>query len=197
MTRRQDDRGSVEGSGEMRGWTMLLGYLYTMTAAMLAVFYVAVVVTVNALLRWFFGIEVALATRQALATGLGLIVVTGPLWWLHWRGLRWQVDQETMPAGQPLQLRYRTYLSVVVGVALFTVFLSAGASVTVFMRLALGLLPDVDAGWVQGLPWMVALVTATAIWWLHWRPLFGNSTVQQSSKQQSGRLVTAQRGVSG
>lgn len=179
----------------------MLGYLYTMTAAMLVVFYVAVVVTVNALLRWLFGIEVDLQTRQTLATGLGLMVVTGPLWWLHWRGLRWQVDHEAafiqQQIQQQLQQRYRTYLSVMAGVALFTLFLCAGASVTVFMRLALGLLSDANVGWVQGLPWMVALVTATAIWWLHWRPLFGNSTVQQSSKQQSGRLVAAQRGVSG
>lgn len=175
----------------------MVGYLYTMTAVMLVIFYGAVVVTGNALLRWLFGIEVDLATRQALATGLGLIVVTGPLWGLHWRGLRWQVDQETLPAGQPRQPRYRTYLSIVVGVALFAIFLCAGASVTVFMRLALGLLPDVNAGWVQGLPWMVALVTASAIWWLHWRALFGNRMARPSRARQSGKLVAAPQGISG
>ena len=172
----------------------MLGYLYTMTAVMLVVFYGAVVVTGNALLRWLFGIEVDLQTRQTLATGLGLVVVTGPLWGLHWRGLRWQMEHEVSPA---LPSRYRIYLSIVAGVALFIIFLSAGASVTVFMRLALGLLPDVNAGWVQGLPWMVALVTASAIWWLHWRPLLGSSTARPSRDRQSGRLVTAQHGISG
>ena len=172
----------------------MLGYLYTMTAVMLVVFYGAVVVTGNALLRWLFGIEVDLQTRQTLATGLGLVVVTGPLWGLHWRGLRWQMEHEVSPA---LPSRYRTYLSVVAGVALFIIFLSAGASVTVFMRLALGLLPDVNAGWVQGLPWMVALVTATAVWWLHWRALFGNHMARPSTARQSGTLVTAPHGISG
>ncbi len=51
----------------------MIRYLYTMTAVGLAVFYGAVVVTGNALLRLLGGVEIDLATRR----GWG--------WW-WWRG---------------------------------------------------------------------------------------------------------------
>ena len=158
----------------------MIRYLYTMTAIGLAVFYGAVVVTGNALLRLLGGVEIDLATRQALATGLGVVVVSGPLWWLHWRGLRWQLEQALTPMTQK---QYRTYLAVVAGLAIFAVFVSAGASVTVFMRLALDLLPDANAGWAQGLPWMVAMVAATVVWWLHWQPLVSQGAVGRNHRQ--------------
>jgi hypothetical protein len=151
-----------------------------MTAVALAIFYGAVVVTGNALLRLLGGVEIDLATRQALATGLGVVVVVGPLWWLHWRGLRWQLEQALTPMTQK---QYRTYLAVVAGLAIFAVFVSAGASVTVFMRLALDLLPDANAGWAQGLPWMVAMVAATVVWWLHWQPLVSQGAVDPNPRQ--------------
>jgi hypothetical protein len=67
--------------------------------------------------------------------------------------------------------------------AIFAVFVSAGASVTVFMRLALDLLPDANAGWAQGLPWMVAMVAATVVWWLHWQPLVSQGAVDPNPRQ--------------
>jgi hypothetical protein len=171
----------------------MIRYLYTATAVGLTVFYGAVVVTANALLRLISGVEIDLQTRQALATGLGVIVVAGPLWWLHWRGLRWQLNQELTPAAQH---HYRTYLAVVAGLAIFAVFISAGASVTVFMRLALDLLPDTNAAWAQGSPWMVAMVAATIVWWLHWQPLVNQGIVGPNHRRPTGRTV-AMRGVSG
>jgi len=171
----------------------MIRYLYTMTAVGLAVFYGAMVVTGNALLRLVGGVEIELATRQALATGLGVVVVAGPLWWLHWRGLRWQLAQTLTPTAQK---QYRTYLAVVAGLAIFGVLLNAGASVTVFMRLALDLLPDADAGWAQGLPWMVAMVTATVVWWLHWQPLV-NGDIVGSYVEQQRRHTVAMRGANG
>lgn len=171
----------------------MVRYLYTMTAVGLAIFYGAVVVTGNALLRLLGGVEIEWATRQALATGLGVIVVAGPLWWLHWRGLRWQLTQMLTPAAQQ---QYRTYLGIVAGLAIFAVFLSAGASVTVFMRLALDLLPDADAGWAQGLPWMVAMVAATVVWWLHWQPFVSQGAVGLNARQQH-RHTVAMRGANG
>lgn len=171
----------------------MMRYLYIATAVGLAVFFGAVVVTGNALLRLMGGVEFDLETRQALATGLGVVVVAGPLWWLHWRGLRWQLAQTLTPMAQK---QYRTYLAVVAGLAIFAVFLSAGASVTVFMRLALDLLPDADAGWAQGLPWMVAMVAATEIWWLHWQPLVNGNAVG-SPVEQPHRQKVALRGANG
>ena len=169
----------------------MIRYLYTMTAVGLAIFYGAVVVTGTALLRLMGGVEIDFATRQALATGLGVVVVAGPLWWLHWRGLRWQLEQTVKPTAQR---QYRTYLGVVAGLAIFAVFLSAGASVTVFMRLALDLLPDANVGWAQGLPWMVAMAAATVVWWLHWQPLVSQGGPKVG---QSQRHTVAMRGANG
>lgn len=171
----------------------MIRYLYTATAVGLAVFYGAVVVTANALLRLLGGVAIDLATRQTLATGLGVVVVAGPLWWLHWRGLRWQLEQGLTPTAQQ---QYRTYLAVVAGLAIFAVFVSAGASVTVFMRLALDLLPDANAGWAQGLPWMAAMVAATVVWWLHWQPLVNTGAVGPQAGQQQ-RHTIAIRGANG
>lgn len=156
-------------------------YLYSATALLLSIFYGAVVVTVTALLHLLSGAESDFQTRQTLATGLGVMVVAGPLWWLHWRGLCWQSEQTAAPA---VQQQYRTYLAVVAGLAIFAIFSSAGASVTLFMRIALGLAEDSQAGWTQGLPWMIALVAATVIWWLHWQPLVGSGLVDKRPNEQ-------------
>ena len=172
----------------------MVRYLYTATAVALFIFYGAVVITVNALLQLLTGVENDFQTRQTLATGLGITVVAGPLWWLHWRGLRWQVTQEPTTT---TQRHYRTYLAIVAGLAIFASFSSAGASVTIFMRLALGLLSEPNAGWGQGLPWMVAMMTATIFWWLHWQPLVGTGLVAQKQVGPTGRKVTAMRGVNG
>ena len=172
----------------------MVRYLYTATAVALFIFYGAVVITVNALLQLLTGVENDFQTRQTLATGLGITVVAGPLWWLHWRGLRWQVTQEPTTT---TQRHYRTYLAIVAGLAIFASFSSAGASVTIFMRLALGLLSEPNAGWGQGLPWMVAMMTATIFWWLHWQPLVDTGVVAQNQVGPTGRKVTAIRGVNG
>lgn len=171
----------------------MVRYLYTATAVGLAIFYGAVVVTGNALLQLLGGVEIDVQTRQTLATGLGVVVVTGPLWWLHWRGLRWQLHQALTPTAQQ---HYRTYLAVVAALAIFAVFISAGASVTVFMRLALDLLPDVNAGWAQGLPWMVAMLAATVVWWLHWQPLVTQGAVGPKAGPLRQSTI-ALRGASG
>lgn len=162
----------------------MVRYLYTATAVALLIFYGAVVITVNALLQLLSGVENDFQTRQALATGLGITVVAGPLWWLHWRGLRWQVTQEPTTT---TQRHYRTYLAIVAGLAIFAIFSSAGASVTLFMRLALGLVQDSQTGWTQGFPWMVAMMTATALWWLHWQPLVQTGTIAQQQERSVNR----------
>lgn len=173
-------------------------YLYSATALLLAIFYGAAVVTVNALLRLLSGIESDIQTRQTLATGLGVLVVTGPLWWLHWRGLRWHIEHTAVPAAQQ---HYRTYLAVVAGLAIVAIFSSAGASVTLFMRIALGLRQAGQPGWTQGLPWMIALLAATVIWWLHWQPLMGSALAnpsQQAPKHKpSLRSIPVARGSRG
>lgn len=173
-------------------------YLYAATVLLLLMFYGAAVVTVNALLRLLSGIESDLQTRQTLATGLGVLVVTGPLWWLHWRGLRWHIEHTAVPTAQQ---HYRIYLAVVAGLAVVAIFSSAGASVTLFMRIALGVVQEGQPGWPQELPWMVALITATVIWWLHWQPLVGfelaSKRVQEQKRKPSLRSFPAVRGSSG
>lgn len=166
----------------------MVRYLYTATAVALLIFYGTVVITVNALLQLLSGIESDVQVRQALATGLGITVVAGPLWWLHWRGLRWQVTQAPTPIAQR---QYRTYLALVAGLAIFVSFSSAGASVTLFMRLALGLVQDSLTGWTQGCPWLVAMVTAAVLWWLHWQPLVQTGLLAQQPERLVNRRSSA------
>jgi hypothetical protein len=139
-------------------------YLYKATGIALGITYSTFLIMTNALLRLLLGLATDMATRQTIAWGLGLLVVTTPLWWLLWRWLHWQLTTAT-PA---MRHAFRTYTLIIVVTALLLVFASAGAGVAVLARLALGLLADSTLGWAQGLLAVTAMVVATAIWYLHW-----------------------------
>lgn len=140
-------------------------YLFKATGIILATTYITFVVTIHALLRLLMGIETDIATRQTIAVGLGLLVVTTPLWWLHWRWMRWQLSDATSAIRQD----FRAYVLTVAIVALFVVFGSAGLGVAVLARLALGILNDSTTGWGQSLLAVIAMLAATGIWYLHWK----------------------------
>ncbi len=140
-------------------------YLYKAAGVTLGITYITFLLITNALLRLALGVETDLATRQTIAWGLGLLVVTAPLWWLHWRWLRWQLAEAT-----PVLLHeFRRYVLTISGIALLAVFTSAGAGVAVLARLALGILVDSTLGWAQSLLAVTAMLVATGIWSLHWR----------------------------
>lgn len=139
-------------------------YLYRATGITLAITYFTFVVTMHALLRLWLGLADDTATRQTIAIGLGVLVVTTPLWWLHWRWMRWQLADATATTRQDFQ-RYVLTVSIV---ALFVIFGSAGFGVAVLARLALGLLADSVAGWGQSLGAITAMLAATGIWTVHW-----------------------------
>ena len=140
-------------------------YLYKTTGLSLGITYLIGLITINALLRLTLGIETTPAIRQTIAVGLGLLVVTTPIWWLHWC---WICRQQTT-ATAAMRHDFRTYVLTTSIVALFVVFGSAGVGVAVLARLVLGLLMDSTLGWVQSLLAVMAMVSATAIWSLHWR----------------------------
>ena len=153
-------------------------YLYKATGATLAITYLTLLITVHALLRLILGLATDLATRQTIAWGLGLLVVTTPLWWLHWRWMHWQLATAT-PA---MRQAFRNYILVIVVAALFLLFTSAGVGVAVLARLALGLLTDSLLGWAQSLSAVTAMLAAAAIWYLHW----GYIVPDQIGQAQSG-----------
>ena len=142
-------------------------YLYWATGGSLAVTYITVAVTMHACLRLWLGLATDMVTRQTIAVGLGVLVVTTPLWWLHWRWLHWQLTDADPAAVNG----FRTYLLSVAVVTLFLIFGSAGLAVSVLARLSLGILADSTAGWGQSLLAMAAMVVATGIWYVHWRYL--------------------------
>ena len=154
-------------------------YLYKAAGITLGITYLTFLVTVHALLRLALGLAADLVTRQTVAWGLGLLVLTTPLWWLLWRWMRWQVTAAT-PA---LRHDFRVYITVIVVTALFLVFASAGAGVAVLARLALGVLVDSTLGWAQSLLAVTAMLAAIAIWYLHWGYLVDGQQGWQTARQ--------------
>ncbi|MEZ4619949.1 MAG: hypothetical protein R2867_31215 [Caldilineaceae bacterium] len=110
---------------------------------------------------------------------MGLLVVAAPLWWLHWRWLRWQLTA----ASPARQHDFRTYVLTVAVIALFVIFGSAGLGVAVLARLALGILVDSALGWVQSLTAVAAMLVATGIWYLHWGYVVRNQQGWEAIRQ--------------
>ncbi len=149
-------------------------YLFKATGITLAITYLTLLITSHALLRLALGLATDLATRQTIAWGLGLLVVTTPLWWLQWRWLHWQLATAT-PA---MRQAFRNYILTIVVAALFLLFASAGMGVAILARLALGLLTDSLLGWAQSLSAVMAMLAAAVIWYLHWGYIVADQTQQ-------------------
>lgn len=164
-------------------------YLYKATGITLAITYLILLITVHALLRLTLGVATDLATRQTIAWGLGLLVVTTPLWWLQWRWLQWQFATAT-PAMRHAFCRYSL---VIVVAALVLLFVGAGVGVAVLARLALGLLHDRLLGWAQSLSAVTAMLAAAAIWYLHWGYIVPEQTGQAARGQTQAGWLGAHR----
>lgn len=155
---------------------MLSIYLYTVTSVSLVILYIAGYVLFDALLRFLFGVDTGMATRQAIAGGLGYVLIAFPLWRVHWQWLHQHVistqsatrAQQERPSNSTLDF-HRRYLFIVTGVSICAMLLGGGISIMSLAQLALGASENVGLTCVNvGRAFFIFLLS-TALWLHHWQ----------------------------
>ena len=150
---------------------MLNVYLYSVSSISLIILYVAGYVLFDALLRFLFGVDTGISTRQAIAAGLGYTAIAFPLWRIHWQ---WLIQH--IVTGQPaLQTPHsaldfhRRYLFIVTGINIAAMLFGGGISIMSLAQLALGASTDVGMTCVNiGRAFFIFLLS-TALWLHHWQ----------------------------
>lgn len=151
---------------------MLVVYLYTVTSISLVILYIAGYVLFDALLRFLFGVDTGMATRQAIAGGLGYAVIAFPLWHMHWQWLIQHIQSVPPSATRNSQFTidfHRRYLFIVTGISILAMLLGGGISIMSLAQLALGASANVGLTCVNvGRAFFVFLLS-TALWLHHWQ----------------------------
>lgn len=138
-------------------------YLTLVTFVSLVGFYAAAAILAGAIPSFVLGIEDTSALRGTIATTLGVIITTAPLWILHWRALR-RLWNKYGASG-------RGYLFLVNSLGVFVTAVMAGQ----FVRHATALL--LEASIVSGSDiaslWTIGgrFILAAILWNHHWRML--------------------------
>ncbi len=78
---------------------MLNIYLYTVTSVSLLILYIAGYVLFDAMLRFLFGVDTGISTRQAIAAGLGYTAIASPL--AHSLAMAGSAHQLVVPIRNP------------------------------------------------------------------------------------------------
>lgn len=167
---------------------MLSVYLYTVTSVSLLILYIAGYVLFDALLRFLFGVDTGISTRQAIAGGLGYAVIAFPLWRVHWQWLVQHIQstsQFTIRNSQFTIDFHRRYLFIVTGISIFAMLLGGGISVMSLAQLALGASDNVGLTCVNiGRAFFIFLLS-TALWLHHWQEFD-----EEEKTETTGRLAT-------
>lgn len=152
---------------------MLNFYLYSISAISLSAFYVATLVVVGQLLSLALGAPVSplvqAEIRQTLADGLGFLVVSLPLWWLHWNALRRQFRQ----AAGSVVAWHRFYLFTVVCLNVVIILVAGSLGITGLIRQILGVGPQSAGDLARNGVFLTSLVLSLALWWHHWSQFRG------------------------
>ena len=143
---------------------MLNFYLYSVTSISLAAFYFAAVYLVSGVLRFALGVDGDAAVRNAIATGLGIVVAALPLWYVHWRWLREQF-QRAKPGDVAF---HRFYLFTIVCLSALALLISGSVAVTRLMNIALGVGPGPTVSAANAATALATFVLSLTIWLLHW-----------------------------
>ena len=166
---------------------MLSVYLYTVTSVSLLILYIAGYVLFDALLRFLFGVDTGISTRQAIAGGLGYAVIAFPLWRVHWQWLHHHVvsDQSAIRNPNSILDFHRRYLFIVTGISIFAMLLGGGISVMSLAQLALGASENVGLTCVNiGRAFFIFLLS-TALWLHHWQEFD-----EEERTEMRGKLAT-------
>ncbi len=170
---------------------MLNIYLYSVSSISLLILYIAGYVLFDAMLRFLFGVDTGISTRQAIAAGLGYTAIAFPLWHIHWRWLTQHVDRLTDSAIRNPQSAiefHRRYLFTVTAINIAAMLFGGGISIMSLAQLALGASTDVGMTCVNiGRAFFIFLLS-TALWLHHWQEFD-----EEEKAGMAGQLAT--RGI--
>lgn len=159
---------------------MLNIYLYTVTSVSLLILYIAGYVLFDAMLRFLFGVDTGISTRQAIAGGLGYTAIAFPLWRMHWQWLNKHVQSTSqfkihnastrLSTSSQLTIDFhRRYLFIVTGISILAMLLGGGISIMSLAQLALGASENVGMTFVNVGRALFIFLLSTALWLHHWQ----------------------------
>lgn len=143
---------------------MLNFYLYSVTSISLTAFYFAAVYLVSGVLRFALGVDADAQVRNAIASGLGIVVAALPLWYVHWRWLREQFRQ----AKPEDVLFHRFYLFTIVCISALALLISGSVAVTRLMNIVLSAGPGPTLSAAHAATALATFMLSLTIWLLHW-----------------------------
>ena len=146
-------------------------YLYSVSAVMLAVLYGALTLLAGGAAGVVAAPAASNASQQAratLASALAGVIMSAPLWFIHWR---WAVQEQARWSREPghtvLRAFHRFYLYSVVCLSLMALLIAGGITVAQLARVALAARVSYPADdWARGI---AAAVQSAALWAYHWR----------------------------
>jgi hypothetical protein len=160
---------------------MLNFYLYSVSSVSLATFYVATLILISGFLRLVFNVGSDYDNREAIAGGLGFLLVSFPLWMIHWRWLREQFDRQDDRSN----ILHRFYLFTVVCLNAIAVMIGGSIGATALANLLLSVGGDVPGTWIRAGVSLSATTMSLILWLHHWRQL--QSGVDKSVPELSSR----------
>lgn len=156
---------------------MLNIYLYTVTSVSLLILYIAGYVLFDAMLRFLFGVDTGISTRQAIAGGLGYTAIAFPLWRIHWQWLNKHVQSTSQSLQDKLAIQnsqltidfHHRYLFVVTSISILAMLLGGGISIMSLAQLALAASQNVGMTFVNVGRALFIFLLSTALWLHHWQ----------------------------
>lgn len=151
-------------------------YLTLVSMASLAGFYAATIILSRVLPAFALGVDDSVAIRRTLATALGVVTVSFPLWRLHWMSLR-RLWTERRHDGHE-------YLLAISSLGVVATAVTAGRLVTRIAMLLLHTQPASTAGWTNLLNALLLFLVSCLLWRHHWRLLRCEATAPQSAPRR-------------
>ena len=149
---------------------MLNVYLYSVSMVSLSAFYLAVIVLAVNILKSTFGLEFDTETKQYLAASVGIIMVSFPMWLIHWRWLR----QQFANASKNEVFFHRFYLFTIICLSAMAMIISGSVGVSHLLGLFLALHETTTSGLQKMLAALLILIVTLGLWFHHWRQFKGN-----------------------
>jgi hypothetical protein len=148
---------------------MLLFYLYSISFISLTVLYFSGLAAADGLAGWLIGGE--RLDANPLSGALGFLVISAPIWRLHWRRLLKFSERFS----DNVLNSHRFYLFTVVCLTVIAMLISGGGAFTRMFQLLFGAGGDPARQWSALAANLLALGLSSGIWMAHWRQFRLNS----------------------